>query len=236
MRLEWEGLLNVRDLGGVAMRDGGRSRNGAFVRSDHPLHLTPGGWEQLREYGIRTIASLETAGLKHEEALRSNRPVEPPVGLSATVLHVPVEDAADEDFMMRWASTGLWGTPLYFAEALDKWPLLYGAAINSVALAEGPVLMHCGRGHDRTGIMALLLLTIAGATVGGIAEDYLLSARNLRPREPRSLDSLKEALRGAGVTAYDAIGAAVTVVDRNWLSRAAVARDSITAIRKGLAS
>ena len=73
--------------------------------------------------------------------------------------------------------------------------------------------MHCGRGHDRTGIMALLLLTLAGATTEGITEDYLLSARHLQSREPRSVELLEGALQQAGVTAYDAIGAATDVVD-----------------------
>jgi len=55
--------------------------------------------------------------------------------VNATVLRVPVEDATDVSFMARWARTGLWGTPLYFSEALNNWPALYGAAIN--ALAQG---------------------------------------------------------------------------------------------------
>ncbi len=77
MRLEWQGLVNARDLGGIALRGGGRTRSGAYARSEHPLYLTPTGWGQLRSYGVRTITSLETAGLEGEEAVRSNRPVMP---------------------------------------------------------------------------------------------------------------------------------------------------------------
>ncbi|MBG6185489.1 hypothetical protein IWX65_003468 [Arthrobacter sp. CAN_A214] len=235
MRLEWEGLVNARDLGGIALQGGGRTRSGAYIRADHPSHLTPTGWGQLRRYGVRTIASLETGGLEGEEAIRSNRPVVPPADLTAVVLRIPVEDATDTSFMDRWARTGLWGTPLYFSEALNNWPAMYGAAINDLARAEGPVLMHCGRGHDRTGIMALLLLTLAGATVEGITEDYLLSGRNLESREPRSVELLEGSLRQAGVSAHEAIGTAIDVVDDVWLSRAKVTEGSISAIRADLA-
>ncbi|RJT75650.1 tyrosine-protein phosphatase [Arthrobacter cheniae] len=235
MRLRWEGLVNARDLGGIALQGGGQTRRGAYARSDHPLNLTPTGWGELQNYGVRTIASLETGGLEGEEVIRSNRPVVPPADVTATVLRIPVEDATDASFMARWACTGLWGTPLYFSEALINWPAMYGAAINALAQAEGPVLMHCGRGHDRTGIMALLLLTIAGATVEGITEDYLLSARNLESREPRSVELLEGALRQAGVRANEAIGTAIDVVDDAWLSRAKVTEGSVSSIRAGLA-
>jgi protein-tyrosine phosphatase len=234
MRLEWEGLANARDLGGIALQGGGQTRNGTYARSDHPLRLTPTGWVQLRNYGVRTAASLETGGLEGEEAIRSNRPVVPPADLDATVLRIPVEDATDAFFMARWARTGTWRTPLYFSEALNNWSAMQGAAINTLAHAEGPVLMHCGRGHDRTGIMALLLLTIAGATVKRITEDYLLSAHNLESREPRSVELLEGALREAGTTAHEAMSAGIDVVDDAWLSQAQVTERSISSIRTRL--
>ena len=231
VRLQWDGLHNARDLGGLALQAGGRTPHGVYARSDHPLHLTPEGWEQLADYGIHTIASLETAGLDGEAALRSNRPIELPHDLAVEVLRLPVEDATDQEFMAKWARTGLWGTPLYFADALQRWPRLYGDAINALALADGPVLFHCGRGHDRTGIVALLLLTLGGVRPEAIAEDYLLSSRNLEAQDPRSVQMLENALRDHGITAYAAIAAAIGVVDAKWLDRAGVRPDAIAALR-----
>lgn len=40
-RLQWDGCVNVRDLGGYPSRDGGRTRFGSVVRSDNPARLTP---------------------------------------------------------------------------------------------------------------------------------------------------------------------------------------------------
>jgi protein-tyrosine phosphatase len=56
------------------------------------------------------------------------------------------------------------------------------AAISVVARAEeGGVLVHCAGGKDRTGLISALLLRLAGVPVADIAEDYGLSADNLRP-------------------------------------------------------
>ena len=133
--------------------------------------------------------------------------------------------------MGKWARTGLWGTPPYFADALPRWPRLYADAIHALAPADGPVLSPCARGHDRTGIVALLLLALGGTRPEAIAEDYLLSSRNLEAQDPRSVERLENALRDHGITAYAAIAAAIDVVDDGWLDRAGVRPDAIAALR-----
>ena len=233
-KLEWDGLANARDLSGIPLRGGGLTTGGAYVRSDHPSRLTEAGWEQLEAYGIRTIVSLETGGLKGQEALRANRPVEVPHGIGAVVRRVPVEDGSDAGFMDQWARTGLWGTPLYFKDALERWPGLYGAALNEIVDSEGPVLLHCGRGHDRTGIICLLLLSLAGATAEGITADYLLSSSNLQAHEPRSVELLHAALRDAGTTALEAVESALSAVTGEWLRAAGVRDDVPRAVRTTL--
>lgn len=223
MQLNWDGFVNARDLGGIGTSDEQVTRSGVVVRSEHPSLLTTKGWSQLVDYGVHTIISLETGGLEGEAALRNNRPVEIPAGVDVRVRRVPVEDGHDQDFMNTWARTGLWGTPLYFADALRRWPNLYGTALTAVAESDGTVLIHCGRGQDRTGILSMLLLALAGVDADAITEDYLLSSRNLEARDASSVTSLELALAGAGTTAKDAIAAAVAVVDDDYLSRASVA-------------
>ncbi|MCC3265233.1 tyrosine-protein phosphatase [Arthrobacter gengyunqii] len=234
MKLEWAGLANARDLGGIPLGNGGYTVAGAFARSDHPQMLTPAGWDQLASYGIRTVVSLETGGLEGEAAFRANRPVEAPEHISAELLRVPIEDGSDDDFMERWARTGLWGTPLYFKDALERWPELHGTALNVLGTAERPVLVHCGRGHDRTGIMSLLLLTVAGATGEGITEDYLQSARNLQAREPSAVEKGEAALQRAGTTALECIQGAMAAVTDDWLRGAGVETEALANIRSSL--
>ena len=57
-QLEWEGCLNVRDLGGYPAANGRETRWGAVVRSDNLSPLTDAGREALRDHGIRSIIDL----------------------------------------------------------------------------------------------------------------------------------------------------------------------------------
>ncbi len=46
-RLDWEGCVNVRDLGGLPTVSGHSTSFGAVVRSDNPAFLTAKGWDCL---------------------------------------------------------------------------------------------------------------------------------------------------------------------------------------------
>jgi protein-tyrosine phosphatase len=168
--LTWDGCINVRDLGGLNTCDGRVTRWGAVVRSDNPSKLTATGWSALYAHGIRTIVSLRTHGMIEDVPDTAPRPSD------LTTVQVVVEDVTDAAFVQQWVISDLWGTPLYYRDALRRWPELHVAAIAAVAQARpGGVLIHCGRGNDRTGIIAMLLLALVGVAPDDIAADYELS-------------------------------------------------------------
>ena len=77
----------------------------------------------------------------------------------------------------------------------------------------GGVLFHCIRGHDRTGIITLLLLTLAGVTPDEIIADYELSRDPEREvilaREHSSVPAaLQNALAGLELENYFIAGGA----------------------------
>ena len=155
-QLDWEGGLNVRDLGGLRTRDGGETARGAVVRSGSPDGLSQRGWEALRAYGIRTIVDLRND---------DERDAEPRAGLDT--LHLPLDGVEDEDFWSQWASGPEFGTGLYYRPHLDRFPERNARVIEGIARAEpGGVLFHCVGGRDRTGQITLLLLSLAGAGQG----------------------------------------------------------------------
>ena len=91
-------------------------------------------------------------------------------------VQVAIEYITDTEFVQQCVATNLWGTPLYYQYALRQWPERHAAAISAIARAQpGGVLFHCIRGNDRTGIIALLLLMLAGVTPDDIIADYELS-------------------------------------------------------------
>ena len=168
--LTWEGCNNVRDLGGLRTVDGRTTRLGALIRGDTPQRLTPAGWEALHATGVRTIIRLLTHGMDETEWDYT-----PPYA-DIRVVQAPIEDFTDREFIEQWIVTELWGTPLYFADALRRWPERHAAVVSAVARAQpGGVLFHCVRGYDRTGIIAFLLLALAGVTPEEIVTDYELS-------------------------------------------------------------
>lgn len=169
-QLTWDGCVNVRDLGGLKTRDGRVTRWGAVVRSDHPARLSPAGWSALYTHGIRTIISLRTHGMQEDIPDTAPRPAD------LTTLCLAIEDVTDPEFRQKWGMNDLWCTPYYFRDALQRWPERHAAVLSAIARAQpGGVLIHCKRGVDRTGIMALLLLALAGVAPEDILADYELS-------------------------------------------------------------
>jgi protein-tyrosine phosphatase len=170
--LDWEGFFNARDLGGLRARNGLTTRWGAVVRSEAPDRLTPAGWAALRDHGIRTIIDLRNpdechAGIRHYPN-------------EITRIHVPLDDVGDTDLWRYISDSELDGTPLYFLPFMQRKPERCAAAIAAVANAEpGGVLIHCAAGRDRTGLVTLMLLAIAGVRADDIATDYELSAERL---------------------------------------------------------
>lgn len=168
--LVWDGCTNVRDLGGLRTCDNRLTRWKTIVRSDSPARLTSAGWSALYAYGIRTIITLCTFGMVEDELK-----ISPRYSDIATV-RVEIEDITDMEFVKLWVDANLWSTPLYYQDALQRWPERHATAISAIAMAQpGGVLFHCIRGNDRTGIIAILLLALAGVEPEDIVNDYELS-------------------------------------------------------------
>jgi protein-tyrosine phosphatase len=166
----WDGCVNVRDLGGL-----GRIRPGAVVRMEAPTRLSEAGWAAARAYGVRTIVDLRHA----EECPPDLAPR--PAGI--TVVRVPLDPVAGTPFYERWVKIDNLASPLYFPAMLAEHPELVVAAVRAVAnAAPGCVVFHCAGGKDRTGLLALVLLTLAGAGTDEIIADYLLTYDRMKQR------------------------------------------------------
>ena len=215
--LTWDGCNNVRDLGGLNISTGYKTRWGAVIRSDHPAKLTANGWSALYAQGIRTIISLRTHGMVEDFPDIAQRPSD------VKSMIVEIEDVTDMEFARKWASSDLWSTPLYYRDALDRWPQRHASALKAIAQAQpGGVLFHCKRGHDRTGIISLLLLALVGVSSDEIVADYELSVDPER----------EELLAGEHTTTRETILAAFASLDvENYLCGGGLSKADIDAIR-----
>jgi hypothetical protein len=132
----------------------------------------------------------------------------------------------DKEFVQQWVSTDLWSTPLYYKDALQRWPERHAAVISAIAQAKpGGILFHCVRGHDRTGIMALLLLALAGVAPDEIVSDYALS---LDPERDELLARLNTSVRDVILGTLEGLD-----VER-YLLRGGASPEELAVIRKRL--
>jgi len=183
LRLHWDACYNARDLGGYATADGGRTRWGAFVRADNMSRLTPAGQAALIAYSVRTVIDLRRA----EELTIDLNPFAPPSEhtRAVTYLNLPLGLHAERDGILAVQAAGE-GDDASLLElsrqVLDHYWRGIAGVINAIAAAPaGAVLFHCHAGKDRTGLIAALLLALAGVPHATIAEDYALSQVCLQP-------------------------------------------------------
>lgn len=185
--VDWEGFINTRDLGGLPTLDGRTTRYGVYYRSADPRFVTDAGWSAARAAGLRTVVDLRNddeirPGLPNSTEAAGTVRVPPPAGGPAippdlSRVEVPIDDIADIALWQRFNTAGLNGTPLYFRPFLEAKPGRVAAAIRALArAAPGGVLFHCAAGRDRTGLVALVLETLAGVEPEAIADDYVHSA------------------------------------------------------------
>jgi protein tyrosine/serine phosphatase len=195
--LNWDGCVNVRDLGGIPTEDGGVTRSGQVIRADNVGTLTTAGWQALEDHGVVRIVDL-----RYPEELAQD----PPREVDIEVVHVSVlgpsyEEGIDYlrtldahvDQVDDIADHYAWS----YVEFLERNRERFGRAIAAVADEPGTVVIHCMGGKDRTGIVSALLLRLAGVAHDEIGRDYALSGPNLAVTLGSWLDSAPNALERA---------------------------------------
>jgi protein tyrosine/serine phosphatase len=210
-RLLWAACENVRDLGGLPTIDGGRIRQAALIRSDSPDRLTSTGIAALREYGVRRIIDLRSAG---EAAARPGPFVSDPMYRLLPFIDPRQEALRDPAAEPTLASV--------YCASITRNASHIVAAIAAIADAPpGGVLVHCASGKDRTGMTVALVLRVAGTADDVIASDYAYTAACLRTRFDAELadapdDAARQRLRAQQGTPPETILAMLHRLDEEY--------------------
>ena len=174
-RLALEGVENFRDFGGYATASGQRLRAGRLYRSASHGRATDEDLAVISRLGIRLVVDLR----RPQE--RERDPSRRPADFSADVISNDMGAGEEDSWLAHVASSDLTARSFheymyrYYAEApfnpriLD----LYSRYFAALAQAEGPVLIHCAAGKDRTGILAALTHHLAGVHSDDLMADYL---------------------------------------------------------------
>src|SRR4051794_23952269 len=192
--LLWDGCVNVRDLGGLPLEDGGETRFGVAVRADSIRTLTDEGWRSLADYGVRLAVDL-----RGDDELADDPPGDSPI----EVVRHPVTGNS-HPVVWEWPSM----REAYLA-LLEGFPREFAATVTEVARADSPVVVHCQGGRDRTGLASALMLRLAGVPLDAIADDHGLSDESWAPQneqwlaeaaDDRERERRRRVIRPAGET------------------------------------
>jgi protein-tyrosine phosphatase len=232
--LAWNGCYNVRDLGGLPIAGGGTTRFHAIVRSAAPYLLTARGWAAARDHGIRTVIDL-----MNPDELEPDRDPRP---ADIVTVRVPLDNTHDRGFWDPMVESGHWGTALYSQPFRDRFAGTVATAIAAIATAgPGGVLVHCGRGQDRAGMIAMVVLALAGVDVDAIADDYDLSRspatvrRRAELGHPDDNAAIQRILTRAGTSNHAAIRAVLAGTDiRAYLLAAGARPADLDSVRQRL--
>ena len=189
-QIRLQGAFNVRDLGGYGRADGTTTRWRSVLRADGLQGLTGADVALLLDLGLVTVVDLRSnVELERDPSAFARH-------ASVDYRHVPLFDSlAPVDQM--FASTAGFGLAARYASAAD----ICGPALATVArtvaeAGEGVVLFNCTAGKDRTGIVAAMLLSLAGVADDEIVADYALTATIAAPL----MDRLRQAALRRGLS------------------------------------
>ena len=171
-----EGVDNFRDFGDYPAAGGRRLRRGALYRSAGHSRATDADLERMAALDIAVIVDLR----RMEE--RQREPSRRPAGFAGVVIandREHPEDAWHNHIVSGELSAQSFRDYLveYYRAAPfdDRHVDLFGRYFQSLAEADGAVLIHCAAGKDRTGILAALTHHLAGVHPDDITADYLLT-------------------------------------------------------------
>lgn len=177
-----DAVENFRDYGGYGTASGRRMRTGRLFRSAHHGTATPADLEKMAALNLHTIVDL-----RRPEERRRTPSLRAP-GFTGQVIDNDLDDEPEDQFQkhLKESDHSVASMRRYMTEYYAKAPFeprhldLYRRYFQTIAVADGPVLIHCAAGKDRTGLLAALTHRLLGVGEDDIVADYLLT--NNRPR------------------------------------------------------
>jgi protein-tyrosine phosphatase len=174
-------LVNARDVGGT-MAGEAHVAYRALYRGP-PLRLSPGGCNEFRRLGIRTVIDLRIDS--ERQGLLESPCVGAAAGLTAAPLPVPY-NVSPQDYVA-------------ILDARESIAAVFDVLADA---SRYPAYVHCTYGRDRTGVVIALVLSALGVSREEILREYLMSRESVGAF-PLSLEAaLDEIERRGGIEAY----------------------------------
>ena len=203
----FDALDNFRDYGDYASAAGRRIAGGRLFRSAHQARCTDADLDRLAGLGLAAIVDLRRPGERRDQPSRR------PPGFAALVIESDHDDGREAPHItfLKTADLTVDSGRRFMTETYRGLPFepahldLFARYFRALAGADGPVLIHCAAGKDRTGLLAALTHHVLGVHPDDMVEDYLLTnaAVDLAGRAPGIARQI-EAMTGRPA-AHDAV-------------------------------
>jgi protein-tyrosine phosphatase len=173
-QINFDNVLNFRDLGGLRARDGRAVVRRRVYRSAEFADMTRNDFDRLtREIGLATVIDLRST------KERENQGIGLLSGANVRIHNISLltrgdDINTDEKHYSEFPDMGefyvyLTGNQNFSRRLIE--------ALEIIAAEDNhPLVFHCAVGKDRTGLLAAVLLSTLGVPDGDIIEDYALSA------------------------------------------------------------
>lgn len=187
--IDLEGVVNMRDVGGLPTSDGGQVASGRLLRSDNLQDLSEADIAHLVDVvGVRDIVDLRSNVEVHLEGPGPLRARDLAHHHHSLLTEDDRDDIAADALVLPWSKDS--GRPRRPQRDDDYWASHYlgyladrpdsvSAALKVVAQSQGATIVHCAAGKDRTGTVVALALDAAGVPHKAIIEDYALTAERI---------------------------------------------------------
>jgi protein-tyrosine phosphatase len=188
-------LANHRDLGGLVAETGHMTRRGRLFRS-----AAPDPSDDPCDSGYALVLDLRC---KSEwEA------PEHPFAPYTRVISMPL--LTESDHLWAMENFERIDVPAWYAYVVQKYAQQLVRTATACMTTDGPVLVHCAAGKDRTGLLVGLLLRLVGVSAEAVEVDYMRSNDHLREVRRPERGPIPDAARSesiqAAMAAWDRYG------------------------------
>ncbi|KAI3403326.1 hypothetical protein KGF56_003914 [Candida oxycetoniae] len=201
-----EGVSNFRDIGGWRIHDPtfklverSSSSSSSSSKDNHHVYyvkphlafrcaniagLTENGLETIKKMGIKAVFDLRSDGEIEKDGYPKDLEKH---GIRR--IHAPVysnDDYSPQAIALRYTNLMTsWSTYVHVYEDMLEFGCESFKTVFRYILKENkPFLFHCTAGKDRTGILSMLFLLLAGVDKDTIGKEYELTTIGLKPDHP----------------------------------------------------
>lgn len=164
-RIAVPGTVNFREVTATTS-DGLSLRRGRLYRADSLARIGRAGRRHLARLGVRRIIDLRTDFDRRFGGTPSLR------GVGAERVSLPLHGGSPAEARAGMTLSSVYRTILGQREQV-------GAAIRAISSADGPVVVHCTAGKDRTGLVIALTLRAIGVPDEQVLADYTATETHL---------------------------------------------------------